>query len=128
MKAPSTRGTGEVAGRNMKLEKSEQKWFRAFYSRPGAKIQFQTNNPKREGTLTHARYEKYKGARTVEEFKKLGGTLGDLTFVFCRGHVLLEGTSAIRLIRSAPAVLRKLLYPSTTATTARILAEESNIE
>ena len=39
--------------------------------------------------------------------------------------MVIDGTQAINLIKRAPAVLRKLLMPSITATVARIFAHET---
>ena len=82
----------------------------------------------RTNTGTWTRHEKYKKAKTVGEFKDLGGSLGDLKFAFCRGHVIIDGTQAVNLIKKAPIILRKLMLSSTTSTVARIIAYETQNE
>ena len=48
-------------------------------------IRYQLTNPKREGTLCHARYEEYKCARTVQEALEKGATKADLKWDAERG-------------------------------------------
>ena len=38
------------------------------------------SNPKREGSKAHARFSKYMGSKTVEEYLANGGTKGDLKY------------------------------------------------
>ena len=42
------------------------------------RIAVQQDNPKRAGSKSFARYERYKKANTGGEFYRLGGTKGDL--------------------------------------------------
>jgi SNF2 family DNA or RNA helicase len=44
-------------------------------------VQWPPKNPKREGTASHARYEKYKHGRTIGESKKLGASTEDIRSV-----------------------------------------------
>ena len=92
------------------------------------KIRFQSVNPKKPNTATAKRYENYKSAKTIQEYKNLGGRLDDLKFAFCRGNVIIDGTQAVYMIRQATPILRRFLMPSTTATVARIVAEETGKE
>ena len=41
------------------------------------KIEMREENPKEAGSKAHEKYEKYKKARTKEEYLSLEGTLGD---------------------------------------------------
>lgn len=50
-------------------------------------IRLSQENQKRKGSASHERYEKYKVARTVAEFVKLGGQPGDLIFDFRAGFL-----------------------------------------
>ena len=59
--------------------KNGEKWLaRRHLFGSDAEIRILQKNPKRSGTLSHRRYEKYKAAKTVKEFLELGGTRGDL--------------------------------------------------
>lgn len=49
------------------------------------RIVFNQKNPKREGTLSHARYEKYKKAKTIKDMKRLGAENIDVCFDFKHG-------------------------------------------
>ena len=51
------------------------------------KIKLMVENPKKVGSESHARYEKYKGAKTVEEFFALGGLPVDLRHDFQKGFL-----------------------------------------
>mmetsp|Transcript_7548 Transcript_7548/g.11310 ORF Transcript_7548/g.11310 Transcript_7548/m.11310 type:complete len:172 (+) Transcript_7548:3175-3690(+) len=52
-----------------------------------AQLIFQSINPKRPGTASYERYEKYKQATSVKNFLNLGGTLADLRFDHSRGYL-----------------------------------------
>merc|ERR1712008_58545 len=43
------------------------------------KVHFDEKNPKRPGSLSYARYEKYKSASTVSAARKLGAAVGDIS-------------------------------------------------
>ena len=58
-------------------------------------LEFDYTNPKRADTMTHALYEKFKGARTVGEALELGATKGHIRYE------LKQGTA--RLVERAPA-------------------------
>ena len=51
-------------------------------------------NPKKRGTASWDRYERYKTARTVGEFLDAGGTSGDLRHDWARGYVTQGAPSA----------------------------------
>lgn len=44
-------------------------------------------NPKREGSAAHARFELYKKAKTVAQFYEAGGTSADLRADAAKGHI-----------------------------------------
>jgi len=54
----------------------------------GQRIAVQKVNPKRPGGKSHARFDKYMGARTVTEFLQLGGTWADLKNDSDRGYII----------------------------------------
>lgn len=54
----------------------------------GAKIKLITKeNPKREGSASHTRYELYRTSKTVQEYINAGGTLPDLKWDSEKGHI-----------------------------------------
>lgn len=53
------------------------------------KIKFNAENPKREGTATHSRYEGYKKAKTVGEAISLGASRGDVNYSIAHGEAEL---------------------------------------
>ena len=65
-------------------------------------VWFQSKNPKKRGSQSWARYEKYKRATTMAQFRELGGTTADLRHdkqkEFC-----LVGAAAAEKHRSAAA-------------------------
>ena len=50
-------------------------------------IQIQQDNPTRIGSEAYLRYERYKAARTVQEFLDLGGTKTDLKYDRNKGFI-----------------------------------------
>ena len=62
-------------------------------------VWFQSKNPKKRGSQSWARYEKYKRATTMAQFRELGGTTADLRYdkqkEFCLvGAAAAEKTAA----------------------------------
>jgi hypothetical protein len=51
-------------------------------------------NPKRSGSDSHARYEGYKGAKTVQEALELGATRADIAWDLKKGFVVVGGVDA----------------------------------
>ena len=49
-----------------------------------------TANPKRQGTLTHARFELYRDGMTVAEYVKAGGRTGDINHDVTMGYIALQ--------------------------------------
>ena len=54
---------------------------------PNQKITVRWTNPKKEGSKSWHRYEKYKHAKTKQEYRDLGGTAGDFNFDGQRGYI-----------------------------------------
>eukprot|EP00931_Biecheleriopsis_adriatica_P027994 TRINITY_DN16743_c1_g1_i1.p1 TRINITY_DN16743_c1_g1~~TRINITY_DN16743_c1_g1_i1.p1 ORF type:complete len:473 (+),score=75.02 TRINITY_DN16743_c1_g1_i1:47-1465(+) len=54
-------------------------------------IQAPRDNPKREGTASHARWKKFAGAATINKFRARGGNLSDLRDAISNGYVKLAG-------------------------------------
>ena len=50
-------------------------------------MEFLQENPKRQGSQSHGRYERYKAAKTLEEMLDLGGTRGDIYYDMARGYI-----------------------------------------
>ena len=47
----------------------------------------QQRNPKRAGSDSRVRYEKYKGAHTLRDVKRRGGTWADIVWDYARGYI-----------------------------------------
>lgn len=47
------------------------------------------DNPKRPGTLSHARYELYQDGMTVAEYLDAGGRTGDINYDVAEGYITL---------------------------------------
>lgn len=56
-------------------------------------VEVKATNPKTPGTQGHARYEKYKAARTMREFLELGGSKTDLRYRKKNKENILTGTT-----------------------------------
>lgn len=77
---------------------------------PTAGLSYQQANPKRPGSLSWFRYEKYKSATTVQDALSKGMKRADLKFDFERGFVVGDGTSSSSLkkpIASSPIKKKK---------------------
>lgn len=70
---------------------------RAGPARDSRAIRCRLANPKQPGSLSHARYERYKDARSEAEFLLLGGTPADLSHDVGKGFVVYEDAGATRL-------------------------------
>jgi len=51
------------------------------------RVTFVVKNPKREGTSSYDRYQKYKKAKTPREAMQLGANKGDLVYDHKKGHL-----------------------------------------
>jgi len=47
------------------------------------------DNPKRLGTLSHARYELYQDGMTVADYVAAGGRTGDINYDVAEGYIAL---------------------------------------
>ena len=56
-------------------------------------LEFLQENPKTPGSKSFQRYERYKGARSVAEFRGLGGTTADLRYDEKKGFLTVTGRS-----------------------------------
>ena len=54
-------------------------------------MEFLQENPKTPGSKSFQRYERYKCARSVAEFKELGGTAADLRYDEKKGFLSVTG-------------------------------------
>jgi len=52
-------------------------------------------NPKREGSKAHARFDKYMGAKTVEEYLQLGGSTADLKYDWEKSFIEIDGVERV---------------------------------
>ncbi len=58
----------------------------------GAKVTFaRKDNPKREGSKAHARFQSYMGAKTVDEYLERGGSKADLKYDWEKSFIEVEG-------------------------------------
>ena len=58
-------------------------------------IAVRQENPKRPGSQSHARYEKYKAATTLSEFRSLGGSAADFKYDSAHGYVVAHSGAVI---------------------------------
>ena len=61
--------------------------FRYPFADRDTALRVAAKNPKKRGSASWDRYERYKSARTVGEFLDAGGTSGDLRHDWARGYV-----------------------------------------
>ncbi len=69
---------------------------RAPLATPSASLTIQQANPKRPGTASHERYERYKGAKTLDELLELGGSRADFNHDKAKGFIVVDGEAAAR--------------------------------
>ncbi|CAK8988938.1 unnamed protein product [Durusdinium trenchii] len=69
----------EATGKAVKAQRSQQPRNQDFKRKEWLKqrLRFVQKNPKVEGSSAHQRYERYKKAKTLQEFFNLGGCKGD---------------------------------------------------
>eukprot|EP00928_Gymnodinium_smaydae_P035527 TRINITY_DN24991_c0_g2_i2.p1 TRINITY_DN24991_c0_g2~~TRINITY_DN24991_c0_g2_i2.p1 ORF type:complete len:338 (+),score=77.83 TRINITY_DN24991_c0_g2_i2:101-1114(+) len=72
---------------------TEKSWLQLAARAGGAdrRLRVLVENPKRSGSEAHLRFEKYKKAKTIGEFFKLGGVPGDLKHDCKNGFVKILG-------------------------------------
>ena len=64
------------------------------------RILVQTENPKKYGTSSYKRYEKYKVASTIGEARRLGATATDIRFDRTHGYISLPGLTDLNYINT----------------------------
>ncbi len=72
------------------LGKQDDKKDRAFIRckiKANTGIIISQTNPKKKGTNSHKRYQKYKSAKSTVQFFNKGGTQADLMFDYQHGYV-----------------------------------------
>lgn len=72
-----------------------------------------TDNPKRVGSKSHARYEHYKTSKNVGDFIGKGGTFGDLAWDSARGFIAIAGYTPKMVEKKAKVEKPKVAAPST---------------
>lgn len=77
-----------------------------------------SENPRAKGRGTHTRFEKYMGAETVGDYKKAGGTQGDLNWDLRTGYLSIEGVSLGGEITPRERSVRKATNGGTKAAAA----------
>ena len=75
--------------KKIKVRKRKAKLVRGVIPPPQTRIAYQDENPKKKKSKSHARYETYKKAKTLEEFYSLGGKKADYHYDLKRGYLKL---------------------------------------
>ena len=66
-----------------------QKEFLKRVKADNSRIQYEQDNPKKFGTMSWDRYERYKVASSVAEMMELGGKWADFLFDYSRGYIFI---------------------------------------
>ena len=78
-------------GNMLRLKKSEIKWLQSLYEKCGStRITFQDLNPKKINSATFMRYELYKRATTINQYKDINRRFDDFKWAFIRRHVIID--------------------------------------
>jgi len=93
-----------------------------FDNKPDEKIRFQPVNPKKPGTGTAQRYELYKHAKTVKEYREAGGKWPDFVYALQHGQVFVECMNPVNMIARTHALFIPALRQSNLATQLRVCA------
>ena len=95
-------------GHKLKLKKLQEIRLRDLYGSCGSRrLKFQDANPKQFDSATYNRYEIYKTAKTINEYKVLNRRFDDLKWAFSRGHVIIEGIQALHTVQREYKVLNR---------------------
>ena len=78
------------------MEIKEIKEVRDLMKNSNLKIEFDQQNPHSESSLIYSKYEKFKGAKSVNEAKNLGASIWDLGGYFEKGNLQVEGVVKIQ--------------------------------
>ena len=98
-RTPSTvPSTTVFNGHMLRFKKSEIKWFQSLYKKCGStRITFQDSNPKKINSATFMRYELYKRATTINQYKDINRRFDDFKLDFIRRHVIIDDIQARRM-------------------------------
>ena len=66
------------------------------------RIRVQEDNPKKAGSKSYARFERYKAARTVQGVLDLGGSRADFEWDVDHGYIVLLDRALAPRARAAP--------------------------
>ena len=77
-----------------RIYSSEHPALRYLKENPETLISINQENPKKEGSKSHPRYESYKSAKNYNEFKEQGGTGIDISNDFDRGYLVIHSEDA----------------------------------
>ena len=81
------------ASKSGRARKRKESKVAASAVEDGWVLEFLQENPKTPGSKSFQRYERYKGARSVAEFRGLGGTTADLRYDEKKGFLTATGRS-----------------------------------
>jgi len=101
-----------------------------FENKPDEKIRFTPVNPKKPGTGTAQRYDLYKHAKTVKEYREAGGKWPDFVYAIQHGQVFVECMNPTNMVLRTHALFIPALRQSNIATQLRVCAlsrEDDNI-
>ena len=101
-----------------------------FENKPDEKIRFTPLNPKKPGTGTAQRYDLYKHAKTVKEYREAGGKWPDFVYAIQHGQVFVECMNPTNMVLRTHALFIPALRQSNIATQLRVCAlsrEDDNV-
>jgi hypothetical protein len=78
-------------------------------------VQYQQENPKRPGTISHRLYELYKAALTIQEARDLGARVSDPAYDYAAGYMVIIRNSLTRAPTNPDAAADT--HATTTTTT-----------
>ena len=93
-----------------------------FENKPDEKIRFTPLNPKKPGTGTAQRYDLYKHAKTVKEYREAGGKWPDFVYAIQHGQVFVECMNPTNMVLRTHALFIPALRQSNIATQLRVCA------
>ena len=88
-------------------------------------IHIEQENPKRAGTASYERYERYKYAATLEEMLQLGGTRADYKYDMSKGFLVVLQGSAGAVSRSGGGSAASSSSPSQGGAASSVEAAEA---
>jgi len=75
-----------VIGAQQQLNDEDYTFLRAAFDKDLV-CKLVQRNPKKRGSASRARYEKYKAARSLRDIKQMGGSWQDIVFDYARGFI-----------------------------------------